>query len=295
MAGSALEAEIGHLAESVRDEAAWAARGAALRTEYLAGRPWPHVVVEDLFPRALVEAAEEQELPATASLVPHRSHLEVKAENPRPSGPAAAALLDAMCTPGFIAFVEAVTGLERLSADPGHAWSGLAASGPGCFQSMHRDFARHPATGLWHRANVLVYLNSTWQEDWGGFLELWPPDMSACGRRIAPLGRTVVVFATHFDTIHGLPDRVACPSGLSRLSLASYYYNDQPPPGRAREPLVRRPRRPQDPWWHAVAEPRHIALGLVAPLYDRFPAVASRINGARRDAGRWKSAPPSTP
>jgi hypothetical protein len=98
--GSALEAEIGHLAESVRDEAAWAARGAALRTEYLAGRPWPHVVVEDLFPRALVEAAEEQELPATASLVPHRSHLRLT--RLQESFSHEHALQCGYCTPGML-------------------------------------------------------------------------------------------------------------------------------------------------------------------------------------------------
>lgn len=277
--------EVSALRLAMADVEGWAKRGADLHKDYLRAKPWPHLVLHDVLSPELVAAAEAQELPAARQLVPHRSHLEVKGESPRVAGPAAAALLDAMCSESFVAFVSALTRIEGLVPDPTHTWSGLNASGPGFFQSMHRDFFRHPVTKLWHRVNVLLYLSTTWEPAWGGQLELWPADMSACGAKIEPIGNTMVVFETHYDTIHGLPEPIRCPEGHARLSLASYYYSTQRQPGRVREPLVRRPRRPQDPWHYGVAESRHVAMGLVHPLYERLPTVQRRVDRLRRDLG----------
>lgn len=270
------------------DEDAWRTRGRQERATYLAAKPWPHVVIDDLFPLDLVAKAETEELPRALELVPHRSHLEVKGESPTVVGRAAEDLLDAMCTPAFVAFVEEVTNVRNLVPDPSHVWSGLNASGPGSFQSMHRDFPRHPVTKKWHRVNALLYLNSSWPEEYGGDLEMWPPDMSACGRRVPPTAGTLVIFETTSETLHGVPDPIRCPPGCSRLSLASYYYNDEPQPGGGHEPIFRRPRRPQDPWRMGIAEPRHIALGLIRPLYEHMPAVQRVVDGVRRDIRRAK-------
>ena len=92
----------------------------------------------------------------------------------------------------------------------------------------------------------------------------------------------MVIFETNYDTLHGVPDPIACPPGRARLSLASYYYSDQPQPGRVREPIFRRPRRPQDPWKMGIAQPGHVALGLVRPIYDRVPAVQRAVDSLRR-------------
>jgi hypothetical protein len=272
------------LAEAMESETdAWRDRGRQARAAYLAAKPWPHVVLHDLFSPVLVAAAEAQELCLALTLVPHRSHLEVKRESRTVTGPSAKALLEAMCTPSFVAFVEEVTGLRQLVADPTHLWSGLNAGGAESFQSMHRDFVRHPVTRQWHRVNVLLYLNSSWPEEYGGELELWPADMSACGARIRPTAGTAVVFETHYDTLHGVPDPIRCPPDRSRLSLTSYYYSDEAQPGKVREPILRRPRRPQDPWRMGIAESGHIALALIQPLYRRFPAVQRAVDSLRRD------------
>ena len=270
-------------AEMMCGQDAWRSRGRQERAAYLAARPWPHLVLRDLFPDDLIAAAEAEELPAARVLVPHKSHLEVKSESSTVIGQSAKLLLDGLVEPDFVAFLEEVTGIKNLVTDPGFTWSGLNSSGPGAFQSMHRDFFRHPVTKKWHRVNVLLYLNSSWPDQYGGDLELWPEDMSACGARIRPTAGTVVIFETRYETLHGVPDPIRCPPGRARLSLASYYYSEEPQPGRVREPILRRPRRPQDPWRMGVAEPRHVALALARPLYDRFPAVQRTVDGLRRD------------
>jgi hypothetical protein len=104
-------------------------------------------------------------------------------------------------------------------------------------------------TGLFHRLTVIVYLNSDWKDEYGGELELWRSDMSACERQIRPLAGTSVIFATTAEALHGIPDPVRCPPGRARLSLASDYYTVSPAPGDRREPRFLRPKRPQDPWY----------------------------------------------
>ncbi len=184
-----------------------------MRQSFLSALPWPHLVLDDLIDPMVAATAEKQEAALATQLRPHRSHRMVKAESSVPGGPAAAAILAEMLSPRFIALLEGVTGIRNLIGDPKHFAGGLHVSGRGAFQSVHTDFERHSVPGLYHRVNVLLYLNSEWEADFGGELELWPKDMTECGRKIAPLLGRIVIFVTDPNTVHGVPDPVQCPPG----------------------------------------------------------------------------------
>jgi Rps23 Pro-64 3,4-dihydroxylase Tpa1-like proline 4-hydroxylase len=126
---------------------------------------------------------------------------------------------------------------------------GLYVYPPGAFQALHRDFRRHPVTGMFHRVTVLVFLNSDWHDDYGGEFELWTKGGKECVRRIAPAAGTVVIFEPSPDALHGIPDPIRCPSGRARLSLTSSYFAPTPAPGDRRDSLLFRPKRPEDPWY----------------------------------------------
>jgi len=74
------------------------------------------------------------------------------------------------------------------------------------------------------RLNVLIYLNRDWREEYGGALEIWDTDKSACVRRIVPIFNRCVVFDTTKTSFHGNPEPVAHPDGRPRRSIALYYY-----------------------------------------------------------------------
>jgi Rps23 Pro-64 3,4-dihydroxylase Tpa1-like proline 4-hydroxylase len=228
----------------------------ALHGGFQSASPWPHIVLEGLIDPALLAAAEEEELEPALNLEVERRVRMVKAQSPEPSGPTARSILDALCTTQFVSFLEELTGIAELKADPTHYWTGLHVSPPGAYQAIHRDFRLHPVTGLFHRLTVLVYLNSDWDSEYGGELELWRSDQSACEKRVAPVAGTVVIFATTYDAIHGISDPIRCPEGRARLSLASDYYTTSPAPGDRREPRLRRPKRPTDPWYSGYVTPR---------------------------------------
>jgi len=102
---------------------------------------------------------------------------------------------------------------------------GLHQSGRGGYLNVHTDFSMHHFHTNWHRrVNLILYLNPGWLEQWGGSLELWEPRMARCGAKYPPLLNHALIFTTDERSLHGFPDPQKCPQGISRKSLALYYY-----------------------------------------------------------------------
>jgi hypothetical protein len=252
-----------------------------LRDDYWSAPPWPHVVVHGLFPEQLLDAAVAELRSVDRGLMEHavtRRHVKQELHDVGLAGPATRAVLGLLESDAFVAFVRDLTGIPDLVTDPEHVGAGVHETKPGGFTMVHLDFPAHPFTRLHHRVNVLLYLNRDWHDEWGGHLELWPSDMKALGRRIPPAFNTLVVFATDAETRHGLPDAVACPEDMSRLSIASYLYSTQPPP-RGFTRLATYRARPGDPSWVSVPMWRDV-MHTVVPT--RLRHWARRISGRGR-------------
>ena len=112
--------------------------------------------------------------------------------------------------------------------DPHLEGGGLHQIVPGGHLGVHVDFNRHPRTGLERRLNVLMYLNRDWKEEYGGALELWRAEPRRREQRILPLWGRLVVFSTTDRSYHGHPEPLACPEGMTRKSVALYYYSLAP-------------------------------------------------------------------
>ena len=242
-----------------------------LRQEYAAAAPWPHLVLHDVLPADLVAQAEREGRAiapdAMAEIPMSRQHKHETGDDAL-LGPATRALLGVLDGPRWIAVLEAVTGVTGLTADPHRYGAGLHSTPTGGSTMVHTDFTRHPVTGWHHRTNTLLYLNSDWPEDAGGALELWPPSMTALGRRVLPRAGTLVLWETSPRTPHGLPDPVAASGGRARLALASYHYAPPPPGGVPPARRVTYLRRPQDPWTTGLPT-RYDLARMVLPLRVR--------------------------
>lgn len=123
-----------------------------------------------------------------------------------------------------IRMVEEATGIAKLRPDPKLFGGGLHCIPRGGFLKMHVDFNRHP-NGWYRRVNLLIYLNQTWRDEWGGHLELGLENR----KKIAPIGGRCVIFETNDRTWHGHPDPLDCPEDVQRRSLALYYYTKRGP------------------------------------------------------------------
>lgn len=135
---------------------------------------------------------------------------------------------DAIQDPRFTAYLEEVTGISPVIADPLLAGGGLHEIHSGGYLNVHADFNFHPESGHHRRLNLLFYLNPVWRDEWEGRLELWPQDFSRPFAEISPLLNRMVIFETSEVSFHGHPKPLRVPEGVTRRSMATYYYSTWP-------------------------------------------------------------------
>lgn len=219
----------------VFDPAELAQLGERLHPAYVAAAPFPHAVVDGFLPADTALAAART-FPRVDDPVWLDWRVRDRVHQPLKQGigdaarlgrahPLLQGLLMALNSSPVIRFVEKLTGIADLIPDPHLAGGGLHQILPGGRLSVHADFNMHPSLRLYRRVNLLLYLNETWSESYGGELELWAGDMSACVQRIAPLLNRCVIFNTDRRSLHGHPEPLRTPSGVTRKSLALYYYS----------------------------------------------------------------------
>lgn len=202
------------------------------RAAYAAARPFPHVVLDDFFdPRLLDEVLREFPQPGAIRWQRFDNQQEIKLASASESsfGPTTRLLLYHLNSITFLEFLSEVTGVANLIPDPCFDGGGLHQIVPGGKLAVHADFNKHPRYGLDRRLNALIYLNRDWREEYGGHLELWNTDMTRCEARVLPLFNRLMVFGTTDFTYHGHPDPLRCPEGMTRKSLALYYFTNGRP------------------------------------------------------------------
>ena len=199
---------------------------------YLSARPFPHLVLDDFFdPTLLDEVLGEFPRPGAIRWQRFDNEREIKLASAAEAsfGPVTRLLLYHLNSITFLEFLSRVTGIANLIPDPSFEGGGLHQIVPGGKLGVHTDFNKHRAYGLDRRLNLLLYLNKDWREEYGGHLQLWDREMTRCGARVAPLFNRVMVFGTTDFTYHGHPDPLSCPEGMTRKSLALYYFTNGRP------------------------------------------------------------------
>jgi 2OG-Fe(II) oxygenase superfamily len=203
-----------------------------LRESYVNARPFPHLVLDDLFPAEVLETILA-EFPRPDEIEWRRfdNATEKKLGYWHESAlrPALQLFLYEMSSAPVLRFLETLTGIQGLIPDPYYGGAGPHQILPGGFLKVHVDFNWHPLLKLDRRLNLLVYLNKDWQEEYGGHLELWNRDMTRCEQKILPVFNRTVVFSTTDFSYHGHPAPLACPEGMSRKSVSFYYYTNGRP------------------------------------------------------------------
>ena len=207
--------------------------GALARLEATAGpfldaEPFPHLALDGLFrPDFLQTVAESYyggDDPRWHRFADQSREVKLQIDDARHFPPPVAALVDVLYSAPFLRLLAQVTGVPGLIPDPYFYGGGMHQILPGGKLAVHADYNLHPVMQVERRLNLLIYLNEDWDDAWGGHLELWERDMSACRHRIAPRFNRTVVFRTDSTSFHGHPDALTCPAGRARRSVALYYY-----------------------------------------------------------------------
>ncbi|MFZ3245482.1 MAG: 2OG-Fe(II) oxygenase [Candidatus Acidiferrales bacterium] len=206
----------------------WNAQIPALAQNYQHAQPFPHIHLADFLDADAARSAAN-EFPESSS----DTWIQYKHFNENKAGLAKRELfpealgkvVDELNGPEFLDWLSKLTGIPNLVADPSLEGGGLHQSARGGFLNLHTDFTMHHHHKNWkRRINLILYLNPQWELEWGGAIELWDKEMSRCCASVPPLLNHALIFSTTDYSYHGFPEKLRCPEGASRKSLALYYY-----------------------------------------------------------------------
>jgi hypothetical protein len=238
-----------------------AEEGRKLHAEYASAEPFPHIALDDFFPAApLHEIAAA--VPAPGDGWVHRQRdVAVKWGLPdeRAMDETTRLMIHELQAPAFLGFLEELSGIRGLIPDPYLLGGGIHQIERGGFLDIHADFNFHKIMRLHRRLNLLLFLNEGWKDEWGGHLELWDRKMERCVRSLLPSFNRCVVFNITDWSYHGHPHPLTPPDGVTRRSIALYYYSAERPPEEITSPhgvLYQKPGVPPDEPGHGAPQAR---------------------------------------
>jgi len=196
---------------------------------FVSASPFPNVIIDDFFPQETLQLLCE-------GFKTERTSSDVLFKNGY-AGTGKRQIAPDQCLPLvryifyqfnsslFLEFLEKLTGINSLIGDPYFEGGGLHEISKDGRLGVHTDFLLNRRLNLLRRLNVIIYLNHSWSTDYGGNLELWDKEMKHPVKLIQPTLNRCVIFETNTTSYHGHPEPLKTPGGITRKSLALYYYN----------------------------------------------------------------------
>ena len=202
--------------------------GSDLSEAYGSAQPFSHIVIDNFLPAKLIESI-------LANFPHEKSDNEINYEkgykglhkrqvDPNECNQYLRGVFQFFNSAPMLQFFEKLTGIDGLIADPYFTGGGFHEIKNGGLLGVHSDFRINKSLHVERRINAIIYLNKDWQDSYGGNLELWDAGMTKCLKEIAPIFNRCVVFNTDHDSNHGHPEPLNTPEGLTRKSIALYYY-----------------------------------------------------------------------
>ena len=129
-----------------------------------------------------------------------------------------------LSTDKLIKVFSQITGITDLEYDPYLHGAGLHVHPRYGRLNMHLDYEKHPKLiNKQRRLNIILFLTKDWKQEWNGDNQLWNKDMKECIVKTYPKFNSAIIFKTDELSWHGLPEKITCPEGTFRKSLAYYY------------------------------------------------------------------------
>src|SRR5208283_4341201 len=201
----------------------WSSPLPSLRRQFRENQPYPHVHLKEfLDPDVAAEMANQFPDMATDAWTRYKHQNENKLGLAKRSlfPPLLGEVVDELNSEAFVHWLSQLTGIPGLESDDMLEGGGLHQSGVGGFLNVHTDFSHHHYHKHWRRrVNLILYLNPEWQAEWGGAIELWDVGMRSCMAKYPPLLNHALIFNTNEKSLHGFPEPLDCPEGVSRKSI----------------------------------------------------------------------------
>jgi 2OG-Fe(II) oxygenase superfamily len=187
--------------------------------------PYPHLVIDDLFPPEMLRAMVT-DFDGFLGWREFHGNLQRKHGTP-PSvrlPPAVQNYFNLLYSGPFLRFLSKITGINDLIPDPALYGGGMHEVIAGGSFEIHLDFEKHPRTLLTNRLAVITYLNENWAPEDGGALELWDVAPPRCGMVVQPVFGKTVILEQSRRSAHGHPQPVR--EGRRRRAAVAYFYTN---------------------------------------------------------------------
>jgi Rps23 Pro-64 3,4-dihydroxylase Tpa1-like proline 4-hydroxylase len=199
-----------------------------LLDQYRSARPFPHLVLDSLFPEETLSAVLEESSSMSRDKWVHNQDEHIIKTNMRSAvdlGDRAYDFASFLHSAAFLYFMSEITGIKALLPDPYLTGGGYHIVPEGGKFDIHADRNTDHHSGLHRRLAMLVYLNPNWKTENGGQLELWNQDGSACEKVIEPIFNRTVIFEIGDKNFHAVrPVTQGC--GLKRRSFCVYFHTN---------------------------------------------------------------------
>ena len=261
---------------------------ARLKENFATAKPFPYVIIDNLIDETKAaeiaaaypsfEAALEQG--RTFTTVNERKKIQITDSSKY--SPPVAELNALLASDAFLRDLAYITGIPHLLADEQLIGGGIHMTGPGGRLDVHVDFNFIEERKLHRRLNLLLYLNSPWEDSWGGQLQLWDRDVKNCGAVISPVFNRCVIFETNEISYHGVVP-VSPQALFPRKSFATYYYTKEAPArwdGSSHSTIFK--ARPDERLKAAVLMPAENAKRQLDTLFGKLKAGAKNVFAAKR-------------
>lgn len=205
-----------------------AAAIARLNSEFQNAQPWPSIVLDDCL--NVTPDQIEQDFPdwdwngwATTTEAYQNQKRNCADISKMPS--LMQRIIRELNEPRFLRFVEQLTDIRPLIPDPYLDGAGLHSSGAGGILTPHTDFHVLENLKLFRQINIILYLNPSWQKEWGGNLGFYKKGDKMPTREVVPAFGRMVVFRTDHNSVHGFTQPII--PGKRRNSIALFYYTSE--------------------------------------------------------------------
>lgn len=202
--------------------------GEELSGDYCFAEPFPHIVIDNFLPDDLIEKIlsnfPTEKLDNDVMFESGYAGLHKRQVMPIDCNGFIREVFGFFNSVSIIQFLESLTTIPALISDPHFVGGGFHETTKGGKLGMHADFRINDKLHLNRRINAIIYLNKDWKDEYGGHLELWDKNMQGKVHSIAPIFNRCVIFNTDADSFHGHPDPLTTPEGITRKSIALYYY-----------------------------------------------------------------------
>jgi Rps23 Pro-64 3,4-dihydroxylase Tpa1-like proline 4-hydroxylase len=201
---------------------------ADLRSSYKNAKPFPHIVVDDLFSEGMLGAL----LSEMSQMIPEQwlnigqdtRERTARMRSAAEMGPAGDQLISIVHSAGFLYLLSEIIGVPQLLPDPYLQGAGYARMKRGDYFNVHADRNVAYDTGLTRRLAMIIFLNQSWRPEYHGQLELWNPDAKSCEVSIEPTFNKTVIFEVAYPNFHGVPAPLECPADRVRQSFITYFH-----------------------------------------------------------------------